>query len=464
MRPIDKDILRLAGPSILANISIPLVGMVDMAVAGHLGASATLIGGVTIGSMLFDLLYWNFGFLRAGTGGMTAQAYGRGDGGEEARLLILAVGTGCAAGLVLIAAQWLVVQFAFLFVKCSPQVQALATRYFTLRIFAAPATLSLMGFKGWFIGMQDSVSPMVSDLMVLVLNAAASVCLAFGVRAVGFGGIGFDGIAAGTIIAQYGALLFCLLTVACKYGGIFRGWSARRLKEAFSGSGMRHFFSVNGDLFVRSLCFIFVYTAFTSISARYGDLLLSSSAIIMKIMMFFSYFTDGFAYAGEAMTGRYVGSAQAGMVRLTIRRIFTWSMAVAAVFVVLNALCSVPMIRIFTSDPAIVEVSRPFVAWIVVMPLIGCPAFTWDGIYIGATATKQLRDSSLLFVAVAVVVWLAGTAALNASAGLPLLSFGPEIGPGQPGSYGYSAMHVLFAAYMAHLAVRVAYLTVKRTF
>ena len=163
MKSINKDILKLAIPSILANITVPLVGMVDIAVAGHLDASAaTMIGGIAIGSMLFDLLYWNFGFLRVGTGGLAAQAYGRGDRKECARILARAVGIALACALVLIAIQWVFVKAAFLVVDSSPEVQALATKYFYIRIWAAPATLSLMALKGWFIGMQDSVSPMAA--------------------------------------------------------------------------------------------------------------------------------------------------------------------------------------------------------------------------------------------------------------------------------------------------------------
>jgi MATE family multidrug resistance protein len=191
---INKEILKLAIPSILANITVPIVGMVDIAVAGHLDANAaTLIGGIAIGTMLFDLLYWNFGFLRVGTGGLTAQAYGRGDRKECARIFSRAIGIALACAIVLIALQWVFLKAAFLFVDCTPQVRDLASRYFFIRIWAAPATLSLMAFKGWFIGMQDSVSPMVTDLIVNGMNVLMSFVLALGVAAIGFDGIGFAG-------------------------------------------------------------------------------------------------------------------------------------------------------------------------------------------------------------------------------------------------------------------------------
>ena len=461
MKALNREILRLALPSILANISIPLVGMVDMAVAGHLGgAAAVLIGALTVGSTLFDLLYWNFAFLRAGTGGSTAQAFGRGDKAEQAAIFIRAAITGLLAGLLLVAIQWPFLKLAFAVIHCTPEVRELATRYFMIRIWAAPAALSLMAFKGWFIGMQDSVSPMIADLLVLSVNAAASICLAFGVPALGIPAMGFDGIAAGTIFAQYTTLAFSILVVAFKYKKVFRDTDFEDVRRAFAPRAMKEFFSLNGDLLVRSLCFMVVYTGFTAISARYGDVLLASGALIMKIMMLFSFFTDGFAYAGEALTGRFIGEERREMVSNTIRNVFIWSMSIAALFMVMNACLSVPMFRIFTSDATVIEASSKFVPWIVLMPLLGCPAFTWDGIYVGATLTRPLRNSSLLFVVISVIVWIAGISIMNSSFGLPSLSFGPDPGPGEPGHYGFMAMHVLFIAYMVHLLVRCIYLTV----
>lgn len=207
MNILHKEILRLAVPSILANITVPLVGIVGIAVAGHLeGDAPVLIGGMSIGTLLFDLLYWNFSFLRIGTGGMTAQAYGRGDMKAAAGTLIRAVGVSMSIALICILIQWIFVDFVFLFVESSPAVRTLAESYFHIRIWAAPATLTLMALKGWFIGMQDSISPMLTDLIVNAMNIVGSICLSMGVAAVGFDGIGFDGIATGTLIAQYSGL------------------------------------------------------------------------------------------------------------------------------------------------------------------------------------------------------------------------------------------------------------------
>ena len=442
MKAINKEILKLAIPSILANITVPIVGMVDIAVAGHLDTqAATMIGGIAIGTMLFDLLYWNFGFLRVGTGGLTAQAFGRGDRKECARIFTRAVGIAMACAFALIAIQWIFVKAAFLVVDCTPEVQELASRYFFIRIWAAPATLSLMAFKGWFIGMQDSVSPMVTDLVVNGMNVLMSFVLALGVGAIGYEGMGFAGIAAGTVVAQYSGLLTAVLLLLLKYRKNTISTLCRAaLKVVFKGSETRRFFVMNTDLFVRSLCFIAIYIGFTVISARYGDLLLAVSSIMMKLLMIFSYFTDGFAYAGEAMTGKYIGAKDGAMLRQTVKWTFIWSMGIAVIFMGIYQFAGVPLLRMMTSDPTVVEASKEYLPWLLLMPVIGCAAFTWDGIYIGATASKAIRNSMLWAVVGFAVVWFAGILFLNRFV--------------QP-------IHLLMAAYFAHLLARTVYLSVR---
>ncbi len=458
MKQINRDILKLAVPSIFANITVPLVGMVDIAVAGHLDAgAATMIGGIAIGTMLFDLLYWNFGFLRVGTGGLAAQAFGRGDMKECTRIFTRALGIALACAFALIVIQWIFVRAAFLVVDCTPEVRALATRYFFIRIWAAPATLSLMAFKGWFIGMQDTVSPMATDLVVNGMNILASVILAMGIGR--WDGIGFSGIALGTVLAQYSGLLTAVLIMFLKYRRkIVPTLERSEYRNVFRGSETRRFFVMNRDLFIRSLCFIAIYIGFTVISARYGDVLLAVSSIMMKILMIFSYFTDGFAYAGEAMTGKYIGAQNKAMLRQTVRWTFVWSMAIAVIFMGIYHFGGVPMVRLMTSDSTVVEASREYLPWLLLMPVIGCAAFTWDGIYIGATAARAIRNSMIWAAVSFALVWFIGIAWLNL--------FGPVTDPSSeallPASaYGRMAMHILMAAYFAHLLARTLYLSLR---
>ena len=447
---LHRNILRLAVPSILANITVPLVGMVDIAVAGHLGSSgglgaAALIGGISIGTMLFDMLYWNFGFLRGGTGGLTAQAYGRYHAGAEeaagdiAVTLKRALGIALVSGLALVALQWVVVQVAFLLVECTPEVQTLATQYFYIRIWAAPATLSLFAFKGWFIGMQDTVRPMICDLLVNALNILLSIGLSFGFA--GLPALGFRGIAFGTLIAQWTGFLYASLAVRFRYG-----WVLKHAKQAGHAASWREFFVLNRDLFLRSVCMIAVYIGFTMISARYGDMMLAVGAILMKLLMIFSFFTDGFAYAGEALTGRFIGESSQDGVKSTIRQTFFWSLGVMVLFFLVYGVGGVPLLRLMTSDPDVVEAGREFIPWLLLMPVIGCPAFTWDGIFTGATASKDLRNSTVWCVVGFFAVWFAGVGLLKALHGSV-----PETW----------AIHLLMAAYFTHLFVRALYLTLR---
>ena len=460
---INRDILKLAVPSILANITVPLVGMVDIAVAGHLDSSAAMmIGGIAIGTMLFDLLYWNFGFLRVGTGGLTAQACGREDRRECTRILVRALGISWACALVLIAVQWVFIKAAFLVVDCTPQVRELASQYFFIRIWAAPATLSLMAFKGWFIGMQDSVSPMITDLTVNGMNVLMSVLLALGFRIGGwhYSGMGFGGIAAGTVVAQYSGMFVALLLLFLKYRTNTLSYlGTGELGAVFTGDQTRRFFVMNTDLFVRSLCFIAIYIGFTVISARYGDVLLAVSSIMMKLLMIFSYFTDGFAYAGEAMAGRYIGARDGRMVRLTVRWTFVWSMSIAALFMGIYHFAGVPMLRMMTSDPVVVQAAAGYLPWLLLMPLIGCAAFTWDGIYIGATASKDIRNSMLWAVAAFALVWVAGILLQEHTS----MFHGIRPSSSQPyaSASDITAMHILMAAYFAHLLARTIYLSLR---
>ena len=301
-----------------------------------------------------------------------------------------------------------------------------------------------MAFKGWFIGMQDSVSPMVTDLVVNGMNVLMSIVLALGFTVGGwhYEGMGFSGIAAGTVIAQYSGLLTAVLLLMLRYRkNTMSALQRSDLKDVFKGSETRRFFVMNADLFVRSLCFIAIYIGFTVISARYGDVLLAVSSIMMKILMIFSYFTDGFAYAGEALTGRYIGAKDGPMVRQTVRWTFAWSMGIALIFMGIYHFAGVPLLKMMTSDLAVVAAAEAYLPWLLLMPVMGCAAFTWDGIYIGATASKAIRNSMLWAVVGFFAVWFAGKAFPDVTA--------------------ETAVHILMGAYFAHLLARTVYLTVR---
>ena len=456
MKHLHREILRLAVPSILANITIPLVGLVDTAIVGHI-SDASAIGGIAIGTMLFDLLYWNFGFLRVGTSGLTAQAYGRekthpeppyvGRGSEVGSLLYRSLRVALIGALVCIAIQWLFVKGVLALVPCSAEVAAFAERYFFVRIWAAPATLSLMALKGWFIGMQDTVSPMATDILVNVVNMAASYVLAV------YTPLGGVGVAWGTLIAQYAGLVLAM--------GIL--WKKYQLTPSLAGSpknlrflgcacregrGGSSLFRLNSQLFVRSLCFMVVYVGFTALASKYGDTELAVSAILMKLFMLFSYFVDGFAYAGEALVGKQIGemkvsaagqgSPSASLVsrlRSVVIALFAWSMGVGALFMLVYALWGNGCIGMMTDDAVVRAAAMPYMGWLIAMPIVSTLAFMWDGVYVGAAAGKEIMIAMIL----AAVAFVAGYVATE-----PL--------------WGVQALYV---GYFAHLLARVIYLTAK---
>lgn len=446
---INRQILRIAIPSILANITVPIVGMVDIAVAGHLeglSGAAAFIGGVSIGSMLFDLLYWNFYFLRAGTGGLTAQAFGRKDWKSCASLLVRGVGIALIVAAVLLCIQRPFTKLGFLVVDSTPEVRELALQYFFVRVWAAPATLSLMSLRGWFIGMQDSVSSMLTDLVVNCVNVGASIVLTLGVG--DWQGMGFTGIALGTVIAQYSGLLFAVLRVVCKYRHLFAGFGMEGIREAFDWQRLRGFFSLNTDLFLRSLGLTAIYIGFTGISSGYGDLMLASGAIMMKLLMLFSFFTDGFAYAAEALCGKYIGAGDRDMTRMSVRYIFRWSMGIGVVFMFVYWLCGTPLLRMMSSDAAVIDACRQFLPWLLLMPPMGCAAFAWDGVYEGAVSSAPMRNCMLA----AMVLFFASWLLLDSLFVVPGAAF-------RAADPDAAAIHCLLCAYFVHLTVRTIWLT-----
>lgn len=421
---MNRQILKLAVPSILANITIPLVGLVDTAIVGHISDSAA-IGGIAVGTMLFDLLYWNFGFLRVGTSGMTAQAFGADNRQECAALLTRSLGIAAAGAALILLLQWLFVTAVLALMPCSAEVADFSRRYFFIRIWAAPATLALMAFKGWFIGMQDTVSPMVCDIVVNVLNMVASYALAVHTP------LGAIGVAHGTLIAQYVGLLTAVVLLFVKYRSVLVGTPIGAILRDIAAA--KKLIRLNTDLFIRSLCFMAVYVGYTVIASSFGNTELAVSAILMKLFMLFSYFVDGFAYAGEALVGRYIGAADNSRLTQVVRQLFVWSLAVGLFFTLLYAVLGQNSIRMMTSDPVVLAASHPYLGWLVAMPLISTLAFMWDGIYVGATAGTAIRDA---------MIWAA--VAFVAAYLLTCRVLGPQ---------------ALYIAYFAHLIARTAYLS-----
>ena len=386
-RVVNKQILRLAIPSIITNITVPLLGMVDVAIVGHIG-QASYIAAIALATMVFNLIYWNFGFLRMGTSGLTAQAYGAGDKEECLRILVRGLAIALVIALMLISLQRPIGYLCRRWIDTSPETLALTLTYFYIRIWAAPATLGLYALKGWFIGMQNAKDPMWIAIVLNIVNIVASLLFVFVLH------YGIAGVAWGSVIAQYSGLLLAVIIWFLKYGEMRHDI---HIRESLKLQEMIRFFKINADIFLRTLCLIAVFTFIPYISAGMGDEVLAANTLLMQLFTLQSYIMDGFAYAGESLVGRYVGAKDRPSLQRVIRLLLRWGIGLAALFTLLYATCGRGLLRILTNDTEVINKAMEYILWTILVPFTGFAAFIYDGIYIGATASKAMRN--VMFVA-----------------------------------------------------------------
>lgn len=387
---LDRRILRIAGPSIVSNITVPLLGLVDVAIVGHLG-DAAYIGAIAVGSMTFNLIYWIFGFLRMGTSGMTSQAFGRRDMTGVMQLLMRSMAVALAVALMLVAGQWVLEWLMVRLMRPTADVEPLSRVYFSICVWGAPAVLGLYGLTGWFVGMQNTRIPMFVSIMQNVVNICASLTLVYGL------GLRIEGVAIGTVIAQYAGLAAAAVLLLRHYGrlGRYMVW-----RGVLRRSELSRFFTVNRDIFLRTLCLVAVNLYFTSAGARQGAVILAVNTVLMQLFLLFSYVMDGFANAGEALGGRYYGARNGVAFRDAVRRLFLWGLLMGVVFTAVYAVGGTPFLRLLTDDEAVIGASAAYFPWALVIPLLSMAAFVWDGIFIGVTATRGMLVSLVISAAV----------------------------------------------------------------
>lgn len=385
---MNKSIVRLAIPNIITNITVPLLGMVDTAIAGHL-ESELYIGAIAVGAIIFNFIYWNFSFLRMGTSGFTAQAYGAGNEQETVRVLLRSLFVAFTAGLLIIVLQSLLIYIAFFFIQASPETQQYASVYFHIYVWAAPFVLGMYTMTGWYIGMQDAKTPMFVSIATNVINIALSFLFVYGF------GMQLKGLALGTALAQFISFGLTLFIWNKKYGYLKKYLSFDFVKRF---AEFKPFFKVNRDIFLRSLALVLVTTFFTSASAKIGDTFLAVNSLLMQLFILFSYMMDGFAYAAEALTGKYYGAKDKPALKELIRKLFMWGIGLTLLFTCIYALFTDNILRLLTDKVNIIEASKEFQVWALLFPVAGFAAFLWDGIFIGITASRQMRNS--MFVAV----------------------------------------------------------------
>lgn len=398
MQKIDKHILNIALPSIVANITVPLLGLVDMAVSGHLG-NTVYIGAVAVGSMIFNVVYWVFGFLRMGTSGITSQALGRRDMGDVATSLMRSIVVAIAVAAFIIALQKPLGTAALVLIGASTDINTEAWHYFRICIWGAPAMLCLYSLTGWYIGMQNTRLPMLISIMQNVVNIAASCTFVYVFD------MKVEGIAMGTLVAQYAGLLISIALWSATYGGrILRHVQWQRIME---GTAMQRFFSVNRDIFLRTLCLVAVNFYFLSAGAAQGAVVLAVNTLLMQLFTLYSYVMDGFAFAGEALCGKHYGAGNHREFKRTVHRLFAWGVALTAAYTLVYAVGGTGFLSLLTNDVDVVAASAEYAPWAVLIPICGLAAFIWDGVFIGTTNTRGMFAATAVAMCVFFGVFLA---------------------------------------------------------
>ncbi len=386
---MNKEILRLAIPNILSNISVPLLSTVDTALMGRL--SEVHIGAVGIGAMIFNFIYWNFGFLRMGTTGMTAQAFGQ----QNAPGIMAVMGRSLMIAMVLailvMSLQWPLGELSFTLMNAEGEQRELVSRYFYVRIWAAPASLALYAFMGWFFGMQNAIYPLILTIFINSVNIGLSFYLVHNL------GWDVDGVAYGTLGAQYAGLLLAIILFLTGYRSYFD-----YLKDVtlLKWDELKRFLQVNSDIFLRTFFLTFSFGYFYSQSSSEGELILAANVILLQFLNWMSYGVDGFAFASESLVGKYAGAKDKTKTNKAIQLTFVWGMGLAFLFAISYGGFGEQLLRVFTNQEDVIAATRPYLFWMVLFPLLSTPCYLWDGIFIGLTASKAMRNSMFLAFAI----------------------------------------------------------------
>jgi len=382
-----RTILKLALPAIVSNVTVPLLGLIDTAIVGHLG-SPVYIGAIAIGGMIFSIIYWIFGFLRAGTSGFTSQAFGAERTSDIKATLQRSMLFALAVAILLLVLQVPIAKIAFQLLNSSADVEQTARTYFYICIWGAPAVLLLYGFNGWFIGLQSTKITMFISLIQNLVNIVLSILFVFGF------GMKVAGVALGTLLAQYIGLVMAVYFWKTHFKRYFHlDWTKKVLQNK---DEILRFLRVNRDIMLRTLCILSVTTFFTSMGARQGNLTLAANAILIQFFYLFSYFMDGFSNAGEALAGQYHGAHDILNFKKTVHLVFCWATILSLFCSVVYLLLGKFLLSLLTNNQEVMNLASQYFEWTILVPLVGFAAFIWDGIFIGITATRYLFLSMFL--------------------------------------------------------------------
>ncbi len=386
MLNLNKEILRLSVPAIVSNITVPLLGLCDTAISGHLG-SETYLAAIGVGSVMLNVIVGLLVFLRMGTTGLTATAFGAGDDKMMGKVFTRAFILGFGLGFALVLLRLPVMDIMLAVISPEEEVRRYAESYFTVRVWGMPAMFAVMAISGWFVGMQSTVAPMAVAIIMNVLNIIISYLLVFHTET------GFAGVAWGTAISNWIGLVIALL------------WARRfrkgkpllcKLSDILKGGGMGKFFSVNSNLFLRSACIMCVSLGVTSAGARMGALTLAVNVVMMQFFTFFSYFMDGFAFSGEALTGRFNGAGEKDLLHKSVRALLKWTLGVAILFSFLYSVGLGGVTSLLTDNIDVRKGVEGMRIWICFLPIVSAWAFIYDGFFVGITDTGKMMIATLV--------------------------------------------------------------------
>ena len=387
----NRRVLAIALPIVLSNATIPILGAVDTGVVGQLGQAAP-IGAVGIGAVILASIYWIFGFLRMGTSGLVAQAHGAGDGVEAGAHLARGLGIGLAAGLALIALHVPIFSGAFRLAPASAEVEGLARQYLAIRIWGAPATIALYAITGWLIAIERTRAVLVLQMVMNGLNVALDVWFVLGL------GWGVQGVAVATLIAEWSGLALGLWFARHALR------RARRQVGLWARDRVEQLVRVNGDIMIRSVLLQGAFTSFMFLGAGQGDVTLAANQVLLQFLEIVAYGLDGFAFAAESLAGQAVGARRPDRLGRAARLTSQWGLAGAALLAAVFWLAGPAIIDVLTTSPEVREMARVYLPWLIVAPLIGIASWMLDGIFIGATRTREMRNAMLISVAAYVLL------------------------------------------------------------
>ncbi len=385
----NARVLAIALPIVLSNATVPLLGIVDTGVVGQMGAAAP-IGAVGIGAIILTAVYWIFGFLRMGTTGLTAQAIGAGDAREVSALLSRVLLIGLGAGALMIAGQVAIMAGGFWLSPASAEVEGLARQYVSIRVWSAPAAIALYGITGWLIAQERTRAVLVVQLWMNGLNIALDLWFVLGL------GWGVPGVAIATVCAEWSGLALGLWF--CRAAFQTPAWRDRL--AIFDPARLKRMIAVNGDIMIRSVLLQAIFVSFLLWSGGLGDVPLAANQILMQFLQFTAYAMDGFAFAAEALVGQAVGARAAPAFRRSVILSSIWGAGICVAMALAFLLFGQAIIGILAKSDLVQAEAARYLGWMVLAPLVGCAAWMLDGIFIGATRTRDMRNMMIVSAAV----------------------------------------------------------------